>query len=652
MTENREANKGDNKAGIEHVKDEVKEVIEQDNKNKQESGNEPVKERGSRAIKKTQKPTILSPEDQARANEVLGIKDKKKAKEERRVKDKNRAKEERRVKDKKKAKEELGVEDKKKAKEERRVKDKNRAKKLNRFLYYLEKHYKVTEISIEDLFYKQYKLKGQKAISIYESRTKLHASRIYSMVLFHLSSITKRNQTSDANSNGENEFARKRVDYYDKHIKHIEKNIGPELEPALLKFLYMLGNAYATTEDYMNFIVTFKKYIKTWSRLRNEELVKLARPIASYEDDISERVMYEVSKKTKKIYGNDPQLINAFVEAINYGFDDEPCLILGETGTGKEIVANLMHQISDRKNNNFWAVNCGGFTESLFNSEIQGIHWGAATNVGTRLGAFLRATGRENDTKKNGYHLKGKTGKKNIGFYVNGKPKDDPTKDELRSAQGTLFLDEINSLPLGVQSVLLRILQEKEVMVVGEDKKRKYAAKVICASNINLSGKEEIEGFRQDLYHRVAKGVVVLPSLRQMTDSIPDIAQEMIDDMVEKYGYRKVKVSSIAIRKMIKYDWPGNHRQLENVLYQGLKETMLNNEKTLKSMYLKLLKTKKENTSISRSLFTGKTHAEVEKMFMEYLLDQAKGNKSEMIRLGGFNSRSPVYNLLKKHDLE
>ena len=269
---------------------------------------------------------------------------------------------------------------------------------------------------------------------------------------------------------------------------------------------------------------------------------------------------------------------------------------------------------------------------------------------------FLKATGRKNDKKnndmKNGYHVKGKPGKKDIGFYVKGEPKDDPTKDELRSARGTLFLDEINSLPLGVQSVLLRILQEKEVMVLGEDKKRKYDAKVICASNINLSGKEEIEGFREDLYHRVAKGVVVLPSLRQMTDSIPDIAQTMIDDMVEKYGYnKKVKVSSTAINKLAKYNWPGNHRQLENVLYQGLKETMLNNEKTLKSIYIKLLKTKKENTSISRSLFAGKTHDEIEKMYMEYLLDQAKGNKSEMIRLGGFNSRSPVYKLLKKHDL-
>ena len=367
MTENKEANKGDNKAGIELVKDEVKKgAIEQDNQNKKEQGNELVKERGNRAIEKTQKPTILSPEDQARAKEVLRVEDKKKAKEERRVKKVDRTK------------------------EELRIRDENRAKQLKRFLNHLEGHYEVNEISIEDLFYKEGKSKKHKAVSIYEGHAKLHASRIYSRVLLHLSSITNRNQPSDANSNGENEFARKRVDYYEKHIKKIEKRICPELEPALLKFLYLLGNSYANKEDYMNFIVTFKKYIKTWSRLRKKELVKLARPIASYEDDISERVMYEVSEKTRIIYGNDPQLVNAFVEAINYGFDDEPCLILGETGTGKEIVANLMHQISDRKNNNFWAVNCGGFTESLFNSEIQGIHWSAATNVGTRLGAFFK----------------------------------------------------------------------------------------------------------------------------------------------------------------------------------------------------------------------------------------------------------------------
>ena len=153
-----------------------------------------------------------------------------------------------------------------------------------------------------------------------------------------------------------------------------------------------------------------------------------------------------ISDERDKIFIKNPRLQSCFINALNYAADDEPCLIIGETGTGKEGVAKIIHKFSRRSENIFWAVNCSGFTESLFDSEISGVVAGAATGVRTRLGAFLAACGKEeNGKRKSGYYVHAEQNKdhEEIRFKIDGKDIGiDPKDENLKKFGGTLFLDE------------------------------------------------------------------------------------------------------------------------------------------------------------------------------------------------------------------
>ena len=311
----------------------------------------------------------------------------------------------------------------------------------------------------------------------------------------------------------------------------------------------------------------------------------------------------------------------------------------------------MIHQVSPRRNNKYHAVNCGGFTESLYNSQIQGLHHSGASDVGTSLGAFLSACGSAIDEKNAGYYVKpgpkAALHKGTISCKINNRSEKDPTPEQLAPLSGTVFLDEINSLPMGLQSSLLRIIQEKEVAVVGENKPRKYAAKVICATNKVLTGNENEDGFRRDLYHRLARGIIELPSLRNMADSIPMIVEQMLSNMGTDFHYEKIIIQKRAIKKLVDYHWPGNHRELENVLYRAVKKMMLDDKKIMECKYIKF-DTEPKNISAKASVFKGKTYAEVEIMYVEHLLKETGGNKKKAADMAGFKSKSPIDRILKR----
>ena len=152
------------------------------------------------------------------------------------------------------------------------------------------------------------------------------------------------------------------------------------------------------------------------------------------------------------IYGNNPLLYKCYLDALNIANDNKSCLIIGETGTGKESIARLIHAASYRRANKFVPLNCADFTDTLFNSELSGVIKGTATDVTTRLGALLTASGYELKQQRKDYII-------------------NPPLD-LHSSAGTIFLDEINSFELSHQAKRLRIIQEKKVLVVGEDTER------------------------------------------------------------------------------------------------------------------------------------------------------------------------------------
>ena len=156
-------------------------------------------------------------------------------------------------------------------------------------------------------------------------------------------------------------------------------------------------------------------------------------------------------------------------------------------------------------------------------------------------------------------------------------------KEELNKVGGTVFLDEINSLDMTFQAALLRIIQESEVLVLGENQPRKFHVKLICAGNADFTELIAKRKFREDLYYRIEKGTVRVPSLRELKSSFEEIVTSRIDKIREKIGLEnKIEISKDAMRKLKAYDWPGNMRQLENVLYRSLKQMQVENSEYTK----------------------------------------------------------------------
>ena len=203
-----------------------------------------------------------------------------------------------------------------------------------------------------------------------------------------------------------------------------------------------------------------------------------------------------------------------------------PVLLTGETGTGKELVARAIHEESGRRNYPFVAINCSSIPENLFESELFGYEEGAFT--GAKKG--------------------GKAGK-------------------IELAQGgTLFLDEIGEMPLAVQPKLLRVLQEHEVERVGSSKKIYLDIRIIAATNQDLRDMIQKKSFREDLFYRIGVINLKLPPLRERTADILPITQEYLMTLHTKMQTPLQKLSPMAERILLAYSWPGNIRELQNVL--------------------------------------------------------------------------------------
>ncbi len=205
-------------------------------------------------------------------------------------------------------------------------------------------------------------------------------------------------------------------------------------------------------------------------------------------------------------------------------------LLLGETGTGKELVANTIHNLSDRKDMPFIKVNCGAIPETLIDSELFGHEKGAFT------GAFFRKQGRFE-----------------------------------RAQKGTLFLDEVGELKPDAQIRLLRVLQEKEIERVGGDTPIKVDVRIIAATHRNLLKRVEDGQFREDLYYRLNVFPIVIPPLRDRKLDIPLLVQHFIAKKTLDMGIDKIPPLSVeSHEQLLAYSWPGNVRELENAVERAL----------------------------------------------------------------------------------
>ncbi len=209
--------------------------------------------------------------------------------------------------------------------------------------------------------------------------------------------------------------------------------------------------------------------------------------------------------------------------------DKTPVLVLGESGTGKELVSRAIHFGSNRSKRPFVAVNCAAIPHDLADAEL----------FGHVKGAFTGAT------------------QDRAGFFV-------------QADGGTLFLDEIGDMPLPLQAKLLRVLENGEVTPVGGTRTRKVDVRVVAATNIALQSKVQSQAFRQDLYYRLAGYIIQLPPLRHRREDIALLTQHFLAGLGQQMGREQPRISEDAMRVLSQYDFPGNIRELRNLIEYAL----------------------------------------------------------------------------------
>ena len=225
------------------------------------------------------------------------------------------------------------------------------------------------------------------------------------------------------------------------------------------------------------------------------------------------------------LIGSGPAMLEVYAMTRRVAASNASVLLLGETGTGKELIAKAIHQLSPRGTGPFVRVNCGALSESLLESELFGHVRGAFTGaVANRAGRFEAA------------HT------------------------------GTIFLDEINSTAPKLQVKLLRVLQEREFERVGDTETIRVDTRVIAASNRDLLDEVAKEGFREDLYYRLNVVPIVLPPLRARREDIPLLVTHFLEIYNEQNDRYVVHIQKNAAEALVRYHWPGNVRELQNVV--------------------------------------------------------------------------------------
>lgn len=229
------------------------------------------------------------------------------------------------------------------------------------------------------------------------------------------------------------------------------------------------------------------------------------------------------------IIGNSPQMQDVYRVTRKVAPSPATVLLTGETGTGKELIARALHELSSRRTGPFIRVNCGALSESLLESELFGHSKGAFTSAHeTRTGRFEAAHG------------------------------------------GTVFLDEINSVSYQLQVKLLRVLQEQEFERVGDTKTISVDCRVIAATNVDLPDQIEEGTFREDLYYRLNVIPIYLPALRERPDDIPALVDFFMTRYIKDNELPPTSITADALNFLTQYDWPGNVRELQNYIERAL----------------------------------------------------------------------------------
>ncbi|MFZ1640594.1 MAG: sigma-54 dependent transcriptional regulator [Candidatus Contendobacter sp.] len=333
--------------------------------------------------------------------------------------------------------------------------------------------------------------------------------------------------------------------------------------------------------------------------LRQTELIKENRELKE-----------ELAAWQGSIVGNSPHLLNILETARKVAIRDIPVLISGESGTGKELVARAIRHYSRRKDGKFVAINCGAIPEALLESEL----------FGHRKGAF---TGADRDHK---------------GLIE--------TADG-----GTLFLDEVGTLPPNVQKTLLRFLQEQEFYRVGETTPVKVDVRVLSATNLDLQVAVQSGAFREDLYYRLNVVNLRLPPLRERRSDIPLLVAHFVKEQNRRFDTHVKGFNREAMEAMIQYDWPGNIRQLSNVVQAAM--AIDNSDYIGPAVLAQLIGLPDQSATLARDIGELDYAAALARFETEYLtrlLQTSGGNIEDVAHQAGMNVAT-VYRKIKKHGL-
>lgn len=335
---------------------------------------------------------------------------------------------------------------------------------------------------------------------------------------------------------------------------------------------------------------------KPWNNLVLLQRVKTALSLNSKEDQTPE------SFNRGGIIGNNKSLLELLSTVERIAPTDAPVLILGENGTGKEMIANAIHINSKRKSAPFVMVNLGGISQSLFESEMFGHAKGAFTGaVAARKGRFEMAD------------------------------------------KGTIFLDEIGDLDMSCQVKLLRVLQQHTFEPLGDSRPKKVDIRVVCATNADLSSMVSQRTFREDLFYRINLITLRLPALRERRDDIPLLVRHFISEVAQCSGTDIPEISSEAMEFLSRLPYPGNIRQLKNMVERAV---LIGGDRLEKETFYSM----EGINADSVDLKPAGTLDDMEKLAIEEALAKSEGNLTQASRILGI-TRQTLYRRMEKYGM-
>lgn len=372
-----------------------------------------------------------------------------------------------------------------------------------------------------------------------------------------------------------------------------------EIKTLSPKTIVILMTAFGKVETAVEGLKSgaFDYVLKPWE---NEKLVAVVKQAV----DESRKEQKKIDKNldvNSFFIGTSESIKKAYSLADKVSKTDANVLILGENGTGKYVLANYIHQQSDRKNNAFMAVDLGSLSDSIFESELFGYAKGAFTDA-------------KNDT---------------------------PGRFEM-AQNGTIFLDEIGNVPLHLQSKLLQVIQTKTVTRLGESKPRSLNVRIISATNLNLKQEINQKTFREDLYYRINTMEIILPPLRDRKEDKIPLAQFLLQKMIEKYERNEIVFDETVLTKIEKHAWNGNIREMENRIERAI-ILCENNSISISDLDLDEITSFEENQEDFQL-------SDIEKNTIEKVLLKNNQNVSKSAEELGL-SRASLYRRMEKYNI-